>query len=130
MNKLSRRRIAKQVVSRIEDGDLTISRAAKLLAAYLITERRTNEVHLLLNDLASELESRGTTTINVVSAHKLTDQINRELKDLFKKQTGASHAELEAELDPALLGGLRASSANLEVDLSVKGRLNALKAQL
>lgn len=129
MSKLSRRTIAKRIVEQVEAGELSTKNAAKLLAAYLVTERRTNEAHLLVSDVARELESRGRTTVSVTSAHKMSTGVERELKQLFQAETSAKHVEVIADVDADLLGGLKAHSADLEIDLSVRSKLNALKAQ-
>jgi F-type H+-transporting ATPase subunit delta len=67
--------------------------------------------------------------VTVTSSYSLDqDQIGR-IKDALQKRTG-SEINVTAEIDKSLIGGIKISYEDQVIDLSLKNKLEALKAQL
>jgi F-type H+-transporting ATPase subunit delta len=67
--------------------------------------------------------------VTVASSYSLEqDQIER-IKSALQKRTG-SEINVSAEIDKSLIGGIKISYEDQVIDLSLKNKLEALKAQL
>ena len=72
---------------------------------------------------------RGEVTADVASAHTLTDAQLQALKDTLKSSVGKD-VQINAEVDPSLLGGLVVKIGSRMIDSSLKTKLNALKVAM
>ena len=68
MRKVSRRRLARTVVSLLSEGRLPRVQVMKMLAAYLVTHKQLKQFDLLLLDIAHELAAAGHLYADVKSA--------------------------------------------------------------
>jgi len=66
--------------------------------------------------------------IIVYSVQPLSEEQLQALKDKF--QTQVADVEIDNQIDPSLISGLRFVTPTKVVDLSLKARLNQLKSQL
>jgi F0F1-type ATP synthase delta subunit len=99
------------------------------LAAYLVLQSKTDDVDLILNDIAHELHVQaGLLTVEVVSARELSQAVRTSLRQLLQSETGAQEIAMHESLDPALVGGFIARTADAEIDASVKTKLKRLAA--
>ena len=77
----------------------------------------------LLDSVIPAIISGGGTAISTIYA------FFRDLKKRVEELAGA-HVELSTATDPTLLGGLRVRIGDLQIDASVSGRLERLRARL
>lgn len=127
--KLSRRDIVRVITRRLLDEPQNRSEWLRRLAAYLAQNGLTNQVDLIVNDIAHELEVQaGLLTVEVVSARQLTGEVRESLKALLRGQTGTDTVVLHETTDQALLGGFVARTADAEIDASVRTKLKKLTA--
>ncbi|MFZ1361148.1 MAG: F0F1 ATP synthase subunit delta [Candidatus Saccharimonadales bacterium] len=124
MSKLSRRKIAA-----VWAGELIAGRdITDQIAAYLVEERRVSEAALIVRDTESALAARGVIVADVASAHELSADARAAIEKFLVSARGAKRVELRAELDTDLLGGVRVNTADEQLDTTLRGRLNKLKA--
>lgn len=101
---------------------------AKEIAAYLLSERRVGEVDSLLRDVQAAWASRGYVEVLARTAHSLTPEETEEIR----RQVAALYPEAQTVVvtevhDPRVVGGVRLSLANQQLDLSVEAKLNKFK---
>lgn len=129
MSKLTRRELAQYVADRLAAGKQDI---IEELAAYLIESRRTREVGLIVRDVESALAHHGIVVAHVSSAHSLTNATRASLESLLQQTFGGetSRVELHVEetIEPTLLGGVKVTAADKELDASVQRRLQQLRS--
>src|SRR5688572_1610893 len=127
MAKLSRRLLARTIATKLVEHPSERRHWIQTLAAYLVEQNRTEEVDLIVNDIAHELyRQAGVLLVHVESAHPLSDSVRKELKDLLSNATKAKHIELTEKTNPELLGGLVARTPDAAIDLSVRTKLKQL----
>lgn len=74
-------------------------------------------------------ESRGEVTAEVTSAQALSAEQIAELKQTLKNSVGKD-VQLDAKVDPSILGGLIVKIGSRMIDSSLRTRLNAMKLGL
>lgn len=111
MSGLSRRQLAQYAADQLLVGH-SVKSVASHLGAVLVETRRTDEMELLLTDIAWELESRGKLAQAIItSATPLNDKLRRELNILVKKTAKVEQVRLQENVDKSVLGGLRVETA-------------------
>ena|SRR5688572_6682862 len=124
--KLSRQQLAKAFLKLANTE--SHAKAVKALAAYLLQHGRTQEVKLLINDIAQQTQAQhGRVYAKVTSARVVDESLRHELVSLIKELSNASSVEVHPAIDEALIGGLTIETPELAVDLSVRGKLNQLR---
>lgn len=127
MAKLSRRRVAKEVVRLLIAHPEQKDKLLKQVAAYLVQTKQARAAHLLIDDIATELlDVRGSLSAQVYSALDLPDATRDSVVIMLKKATGATSVELSEVVDPSLIGGIIIRTPQLELDASVKRQLTQL----
>jgi F-type H+-transporting ATPase subunit delta len=127
MNRISRTRLAKNFVKLLPHHPK--SALVQALANVVISQHLTNQLDLLINDINSELlKSRGQLAVDIISAHRLSETAETQLKHLIKQKTGAHTLTVHHTLEPQLLGGVIVNTPDMQIDLSVKGKLDRLGA--
>jgi len=127
--KLSRRDIVRVITRRLLDEPDNRSVWLRRLAAYLAQNGLTDQVDLIVNDIAHELEIQaGLLTVEVSSARGLTDEARKSLERMLRDETGADKVVLHETTDQALLGGFVARTADAEIDASVRTKLKRLSS--
>ena len=71
----------------------------------------------------------GILNTRVTTATELTESSYDKIK-AFIKQTFDAEAQIDAKIDPSLIGGFILDIENTRMDASVAGQLNALKNRL
>jgi len=128
MAKISRRRLAKTVVSELIAGKPQ-ARVIHSLAAYMVEHKMAHQTEMLIGDITSEYARQtGKLTVEVSSAYQLSDAIRGQLTEFFTKETGAEKVVLHESRDQQLIGGLVARTPDAELDLSVRRKLTKLRA--
>jgi F-type H+-transporting ATPase subunit delta len=127
-HKFSRRIIARTIAAKLLSEPARQDYWIKVLAAYVVDQRREQEVDLIMNDLAHELfVQNGQLAVSVTSARPLSEAVRTTLKSLLAERTNAKTVELTEQVDPALLGGLIAQTPDAVMDVSVRSQLNQLE---
>ena len=71
----------------------------------------------------------GIETVTVISAVALDAKQETELTDKLSKATGKT-IQLEKKVDPAVMGGIRLQMEGLQLDGTVKNKLDAIRSRL
>jgi F-type H+-transporting ATPase subunit delta len=79
---------------------------------------------------AHAARARGEVAAEVVSAIPLTDGQLTQLKDSLRATTGGKEVNLDARIDPALLGGLVVKIGSRMFDSSLRTKLISLKTRM
>jgi F-type H+-transporting ATPase subunit delta len=123
----SRRVIARVIASKLVAEPARQDYWITVLAAYLVDNNRIAEADLIVNDIEHELFVQdGQLLVDVTSARPLTADIRKSLTTVLADRTKAAKVTLTEEVDPSLLGGLVARTADAELDTSVRTKLNRL----
>ena len=102
-------------------------RAAQQVASYLISSGRSKEIDLVIRQVESRLSKGGRMVARVSSAHKLDADQQRSIIKLVKQlREDIESVEVINKVDPSLLGGVVIRTPEMEVDVSLRGRLNRL----
>jgi F0F1-type ATP synthase delta subunit len=101
---------------------------ANEVAAYLLTEHRSNDLESLMRDVMEYRAEQGVVEVIVVSAHQLDQRaiadVEREVKGHYPK---ATEVIVSPKIDSSLIGGVRLEFANAQLDLTLRGKLNRFK---
>jgi F-type H+-transporting ATPase subunit delta len=126
-HRISRRTLARVVVARLTDGTTKPRQLAKSLAAYLIEYRMTDQLEMLISDIAHELAgSKHQVYAEVSSAHELSNSLQQEIAHFLREAYDVPHVELNTFLDPELIGGMIVKTSDAQLDTSVRSKLQAL----
>lgn len=126
--KLSRRELSHYVARQLTSG-ASQKHTLMQLAAYLIENRRTNELTMITRDIATTLSDMGHLSGTITSAHKLTAATKKAIEAYAKQKTGAPHVELDTIVDESVLGGIKLELPGRELDTTVSRRLTLLKTR-
>jgi ATP synthase F1 delta subunit len=97
------------------------------LAGYLVEHRMTDDLDMIVNDIAHELYVQsGLLTVEVVSARALSQDLRARIISMMKDETQATDVVLHETIDESLVGGFIARTPDAEIDASVRSKLRAL----
>lgn len=104
---------------------LSAAKLSQILAAYLVENRRTSELDAIMREVSRQREAQnGVTEVTATSAFKLNEATKKSIAGLMNsKQTIINEV-----VDASVLGGVRLETSELQLDLTVRNRLNQLKA--
>ena len=125
--KQSRTKLASTIADRtLKEG--VSKQFAKEIAAYLLAEGRVSDLESILRDVQADWAAAGQVEVITTSAHPLTPQIKatitQQIKELYPNAKKITITETH---DPAVIGGVRVSLANQQLDLSIQAKLNKFK---
>lgn len=124
-----RRRLAGVIAQRLIDEPQQRALWLKRLAARLLQQGRTDQLHLYINDIAAELQARGHhLSLEVESARKLTPAMRSSISKELRELTGTKSVSLHETVSPDLVGGFIARTPDGELDASLKHGLRKLAA--
>jgi F-type H+-transporting ATPase subunit delta len=123
--RLSRRKIATFVTDKLLAGNHQAHEVMRELAAYLVTERRTRELDLVVRDIEAMLAAKGVIVADVASARPLDETVKAEIATML----GAESVQLRETIDETLLGGVRIDTPGKRFDGTIRHKLNALRAK-
>lgn len=107
-----------------------LSALTKSFIGTVTSNRRAAELPAIIGAFQEKLAlQRGTQVAKVVSASTLSDANLNQLKKALKSETGQA-VELEASVDPALLGGFRVKLGSRVYDASLKTKLEDMRLAL
>jgi F0F1-type ATP synthase delta subunit len=99
------------------------------VAAYLLEERRVSELNSIIRDVQSDWAKAGRLEVIATSAFPLADAIKtdiiKQLKEVFPD---AKTIKLSEEIDPKVIGGVRLTMAEQQLDLTLESKLNKFKS--
>ncbi|MDB5162163.1 MAG: atpH [Candidatus Saccharibacteria bacterium] len=125
--KLSRRSLALYVADQIlTDNARTV---VKQLAAYLVENRRTKELELIVRDVDYFLSQRGIITATITSAFDLSVETKKAITAFITNKTKASSVIVGTTIDPSVIGGVKINLPGYEFDQTVAHQLTVLKTR-
>ena len=125
--KQSRRKLAGTIAdTTLKQG--VHKRYAREVAAYLLSEGRTAELDSVLRDVQVTWAANGHVEVIAASAHPLTadtrQAIEREVKRVYPS---AKRIVINSVGDSEVIGGVRLSLPEQQLDLSLEAKLNKFK---
>lgn len=103
-------------------------RFSKEIAAYLLSERRVNELDSILRDVQADWATAGHVEVLASSANPLTATVKADIARLVKRLVpDAKRVMVTETLDPSVIGGVRLNLADRQLDLSIQTKLNKFK---
>jgi F0F1-type ATP synthase delta subunit len=125
--KVARTRIARVVADQTLKQGVS-SRLSRELAAYLLAERRTGELDSLLRDVQADWAEAGHVEVIAASAFPLTAvvraDITKRVKAVYPQATAIVINEVH---DSEIIGGVRLTLPDRQLDLSLRTKLNKFK---
>jgi F0F1-type ATP synthase delta subunit len=98
------------------------------LAAYLLTEGRTNELDPLMRDVQALWTEAGYVNATAISAHPINDEtIKRIHQTVAGAYPGAKKIVISQEHDASVIAGVRIELSDSHLDLSIATKLNKFK---
>jgi F0F1-type ATP synthase delta subunit len=120
----------RQIASAISELSFTtpIDKLANEVAAYLLSERRSNELDSLMRDCMEDRAQHGVVEVIAVSAHELDPRAVEDIKrQVLVHYPKAREVIVSPKHDSSLIGGVRLEFANAQLDLTLRGKLNRFK---
>jgi F0F1-type ATP synthase delta subunit len=127
MTKVPRHHIA-EVLAKRSLGRVSEKTLSQHIAAYLVTEGRTNDLEPLLRDIMQYRAEHGIVEVMAVSAYPLSDAVRTDIERQVKRVfPDATEIIISEEIRPDMVGGVRLELPNQQFDLSVRAQLNRFK---
>jgi F0F1-type ATP synthase delta subunit len=125
--KASRQRIAKVIADNtLRDGNN--KRLASQIAAYLLSEGRTEDLSSIVRDVQDNWAKSGYVEVNAISAFPLDNTVRSEIKNEVKNvYKDAREVIITETIEPEVVGGVRLELPNYQLDLSIRSELNKFK---
>lgn len=125
--KARRTRIAQTIADKtLKSG--SSKRFSQEIAAYLLSERRTDELDSILRDVQGDWAKAGRVEVIASSAHPLSPAVRADITKQIKRLYPSAQKIIVTEIhDPAVIGGVRLNLAEQQLDLSVEAKLNKFK---
>ena len=100
-------------------------KVAKEVSKFLVQCKRTKDLSKIMRELSRlQYERDNVQEVTMTSAHKM----NESVKQKILKQMNVEHYVINEVIDEDLIGGVRIESNDSIFDLSVRNRLQKLKA--
>lgn len=121
---IARSRLAQIIV------DDPSSKTIRRVAAYMVQTKRAKQVDLLVRDIERIAAQKGHVIAHVQSAHELSASVIQQIHQMVRdmESTDITDVEIDSHIDGSLLGGVIINTPEQELDLSLRNRLNRLKA--
>ena len=125
--KASRTRLASTIASRTLKSGVS-DKFAEEIAAYLLSEGRVSELNSIMRDVQEDWAQAGYVEVLAASAHELSGDVKTKIITQVKALYPSAKQIVVTEVhDPLIVGGVRLSLANQQLDLSVEAKLNKFK---
>jgi F0F1-type ATP synthase delta subunit len=116
------------IISSKTIGGIPPKNLSKDIAAYLLDEGRTGELSSLLRTVQEDWAQQGIVEATVSSAFSVNESVKKDIKTEIKKiYPNAKNINLIMEHDPSLVGGIKISTANDQMDISILSKLSKFK---
>ena len=127
MSKIPRHELAMVLAAKAVLG-VNAQKFSEEIAAYLLSEGRTNELDSLVRDIMQYRADHGIVEVVAVSAHRLSATVRKDVEARVRKMyPEAKKIIISEQTDPSVIGGVRIELANEQLDLSVRSKLNRFK---
>lgn len=125
--KTPRTRIARIIAGQTLKSGLP-RRLSREIAAYLLTERRVNELGSLLRDVQADWAEAGYVEVIASSAYPLSARVKADIVRQVKRQHPSAKRIIVTEVrDSEVIGGVRLDFAGQQLDLSIQTKLHKFK---
>ena len=125
--KQPRTRIANVIATKTLKSGVS-KRFSEEIAAYLLNERRVNELDSVLRDVQADWAIDGYVEVLASSAHPLSVEVKAEISKQIRRIYPDAKQIVVTEIhDPEIVGGVRLNLSNQQLDLSVQAKLNKFK---
>jgi F-type H+-transporting ATPase subunit delta len=125
--KQSRSKLARLIAERTLQSGVS-KQLSQEVAAYLLTERRVNELDSVLRDVQADWAEAGQVEVIARSAHALTPRAKSDIAKRLKPFYPAAKQIIVTEVrDPEVIGGVRLNLADSQLDLSIRTKLDNFK---
>lgn len=105
-----------------------ITKLAKEIAAYLLSENREHDLESLMRDVMQYRQERGIVEAELVSAHALSEGIGHQVQQLLKQHYPvAKHVVVRETRDADVVGGIKVQLAHEQLDMSIRAKLDNFK---
>lgn len=105
-----------------------VRKLAGAIAGYLLEEGRTADLESLIRDIMQYRMDHGIVEADIVSAHELPDHVMDDVKAILKREyPHAKEIDLDTEINPNVIGGVRIELPNEQLDMTVKAKLDTFK---
>ncbi len=119
----------KTVIEKIA-GEMGLHRLIHNFLLVVVTHRRTREIPAIRQSFEAAVDERlGWLPADIASARELSDDEKKQIEETLQTQLGKS-IRTNYQVDPALIGGIRARVASREYDATVKGKLENMRQRL
>ncbi|HJQ08704.1 MAG TPA: F0F1 ATP synthase subunit delta [Candidatus Saccharimonadales bacterium] len=126
-SKVSRRVLARTIAAKLLAEPSRRGHWMRVLAAYLLEQKLTDDINLVVNDIAHELFTQGSHLyVTVTSARALHGAVRDDIVRSLRAATNAKYIELAEHTNPDLLGGVVARTPDAVLDASVRTKLKQL----
>jgi F-type H+-transporting ATPase subunit delta len=117
------------IVKRLAD-ELAVHRSIRNFLLVLVLHRRTKELAAIRRSFEEVVDERlGWVPARITSAQELAPEQREQIERALGTKLG-KFIRAQYEVDPALIGGVRARVASREYDASIRGRLESLRQRL
>lgn len=125
--RVSRRKLAEYAAEQLAQNN---SAVMDEIAALLVSEKRGRDGDLIVADIERDLAERGIIVATVESAHALSDETRQELTQLLQSELNPEATVMLRELvRPELIGGVKVTTANGVLDVTIAKKLTDLRAK-
>ena len=125
--KQSRTKLSQLISWQALSGQL-YSQSVEKIAAYLLSERRTNELDSIMRDVQASWAEAGYVEVLASSAHELSEGLKQKITQEVRKIHPTAKKIIITEVpDPSIIGGVRLNLADRQLDLSIEAKLNKFK---
>lgn len=127
--KFDRSKLAKEIIARLDKGEST-QKISQTVAAYLIESNRTSEVNSLIRDcIDMRAKNEGIVELDATTAFPISAEQEAQIKKLAKSIfDNVNQVIIHKNVDKKVIGGINLSFANENLDLTVRAKLNKLRA--
>lgn len=125
MSKVSTTELARFAVDRIESG-APRNEVSTQIAAYLIDERRTRDLTVVMRAIEEELMRRGSEQVVITSARSVSEETKKQLAKLL----GAKNPVFSEIIDKDVIGGVKAQAGEKQIDLTIRGKLQSFQSKI
>src|SRR3989344_4072038 len=132
MSALSNTDIARAMHATLADKSSGhVHEAHKKIINFLAKRRLMSKVPAILAQLEKLIHAEhGVVSAKVWSAHRLSEEKEKELVHFLKKPYSAKEVALNKTLDDKLLGGMRVEVGDEVIDLTIRNKMRKLEEYL
>ena len=127
MNTIAHSDIARGFVKQLDK--VGTKKAIKELAALILENRIHNQTDEIMECIGAEYQRvYGIVEATTYSVYPLTADLKKRVQAMVAKKTNSRKVILHEMLDSSVLGGVKITAPELELDLTLKAKLSKLKA--